>query len=108
MKLPFGVVIPYLLAIHSDSSNKVSTSPSDQPHTIRPAQAEDLPALKAVLDATELFPSEMLDDMIAPFFLTKKEDDEEGPGELGSQLLRILVPAKAMVLLSILPIVVKS
>ena len=35
---------------------------------IRPTQAGDIAALQAVLDATELFPSELLPDMIAPFF----------------------------------------
>ena len=35
--------------------------------TIRPTQASDVPDLQAVLDATELFPSEMLPDMIATF-----------------------------------------
>jgi len=35
--------------------------------TIRKTQADDIPALQAVLDATELFPSEMLPEMIAPF-----------------------------------------
>lgn len=31
--------------------------------TIRPLQARDLPAIKAVIDALNLFPSDMLDDM---------------------------------------------
>lgn len=34
---------------------------------IRTVRREDLPELKAVIDATGLFPGEMLDDMAAPF-----------------------------------------
>jgi ribosomal protein S18 acetylase RimI-like enzyme len=37
------------------------------PHTIRPLRSDDLPALKHAIDSTGLFPSEMLDDMTAPF-----------------------------------------
>jgi ribosomal protein S18 acetylase RimI-like enzyme len=53
---------------------------------IRPAATEDLTALKAVIDATGLFPSAMLDDMAAgylggdagdEFWLTV--DDGDGP-----------------------------
>lgn len=33
---------------------------------IRPLRADDLPALKAVIDANNMFPSAMLDDMAAP------------------------------------------
>ena len=49
-----------------------STNPPDDPSgnrgrggAIRPLTAADLPALKAVIDATGLFPSDMLDDMTA-------------------------------------------
>lgn len=35
---------------------------------IRPVQHQDLPRLKAITDATELFPSEMMDDMITGYF----------------------------------------
>ena len=35
---------------------------------IRPTHPGDVPALQAVLDATQLFPSEMLPDMIRDFF----------------------------------------
>lgn len=38
--------------------------------TIRPG---DLPVVKTIIDAVDLFPSEMMDDMIAPFF-----DDPDG------------------------------
>jgi len=34
---------------------------------IRPTTSDDLPALKLVLDGTELFPSEMLTDMVSGF-----------------------------------------
>ena len=34
---------------------------------VRPTSSNDLPALRAVIDSTGLFPGEMLDDMIAPF-----------------------------------------
>ena len=35
--------------------------------TIKATSAADIPALQRVLDGTELFPSEMLPDMLAPF-----------------------------------------
>lgn len=35
--------------------------------TIRPTKLQDIPALKEVLDRTELFPSQMLPDMLAGF-----------------------------------------
>lgn len=37
-------------------------------HNIRPVSQKDLPAIRTVIDASELFPSEMLAEMIAPFF----------------------------------------
>ena len=39
----------------------------ERSRAVRPLRAEDLPALKAVIDAVALFPSAMLDDMTAPF-----------------------------------------
>lgn len=42
---------------------------------IRPVTPNDLPALKTVIDANDLFPSDMLDEMIASYF--HKEDINE-------------------------------
>ena len=36
-------------------------------HHVRPLRAEDLPAVRAVIDSTGLFPSELMDEMTAPF-----------------------------------------
>lgn len=52
---------------------------------IRPVVPNDLPALKALIDATELFPSDLLDAMVAPFFNDETSDeywvtdDDDGP-----------------------------
>lgn len=35
---------------------------------IRPLKSDDLPAVKAIIDACELFPSDLLDEMVAAFF----------------------------------------
>ncbi len=43
--------------------------------TVRPTLADDLPALKAMIDANDLFPSEMLDGMMAGYFLGDAPDD---------------------------------
>ena len=42
---------------------------------IRPITPNDLPALKAVIDANDLFPSDMLDDMVASFVSGDATDD---------------------------------
>jgi ribosomal protein S18 acetylase RimI-like enzyme len=45
------------------------------PSHIRPLRREDLPALKAVIDATELFPSDMLDDMVSGYLSGEAGND---------------------------------
>ena len=42
---------------------------------IRPITAEDLPALKAVIDANDLFPSNMLDEMISDYLHNEDSND---------------------------------
>ena len=42
---------------------------------IRPATSKDLPALKAVIDANDLFPSDMLDEMISDYLHNKNSND---------------------------------
>ena len=42
---------------------------------IRPVIPNDMPALKAVIDANKLFPSEMLDDMISDYFAHENSQD---------------------------------
>ena len=42
---------------------------------IRAVQIGDLPALKAVIDANQLFPSDMLDEMISDYFNNEDSND---------------------------------
>lgn len=48
--------------------------PVENYSTIRPVERQDLPELKRIADATELFPSEMMDDMIAGYLDGSKPD----------------------------------
>ncbi len=41
---------------------------SPEQKSIRPVVPHDIPALKRIVDATDMFPSELLDDMIAGYF----------------------------------------
>ena len=49
---------------------------SNQSGTIRPITPDDMAALKAVIDATGLFPSHLLDDMLAGYFDGDAGSDE--------------------------------
>lgn len=42
---------------------------------IRSVNPDDIPALKRIIDATDMFPSEMLDDMIGGFFTNMASDE---------------------------------
>ena len=58
---------------------------------IRPCHESDLPALKAIVDAVALFPSELLDDMVSFGAPTREGDDptefwlvhDDGAGPVG-------------------------
>ena len=60
--------------------------PHREAAAVRPIVPGDVPALKALIDATGLFPSDMLDDMLAPYFEQGQAgsqswltDDDDGP-----------------------------
>jgi len=59
--------------------------PSNPSGTIRPVTPDDMAALKAVIDASGLFPSDMLDGMMAGYFSGEASndfwltDDDGGP-----------------------------
>lgn len=42
--------------------------------TIRALVADDIPDIKSVIDENELFPSEMIDDMVSSFLIGKTEE----------------------------------
>ena len=46
-----------------------------QKDCIRPVTSEDLPALKVVIDANDLFPSDMLDEMISNYLSNEDSND---------------------------------
>ena len=46
-----------------------------QKDNVRPIVPEDLPALKIAIEANELFPSAMLDEMISDYFNNKDSND---------------------------------
>jgi|GEM_PF-5614657 len=44
-------------------------------NNIRPVVAQDVAALKGIIDASELFPSEMLEDMMSNYFDNDESQD---------------------------------
>ena len=46
-----------------------------QQDCVRPVTPKDLPALKVVIDANKLFPSDMLDDMTSDYFSNENSND---------------------------------
>lgn len=56
---------------------------------IRPTTIADIPALKEVIDSSELFPSAYLDDMVAPYLAGKAPQEIWLSTELEGQLVAI-------------------
>lgn len=54
---------------------------------VRPTRAEDVPALKTVLDQTELFPSQMLPEMVAGFLSGDETESIWLTAELGARVV---------------------
>ncbi len=54
--------------MEAGNSDPGRAGPHRQAAVVRPVVPCDVPALKALIDATGLFPSDMLDDMLAPYF----------------------------------------
>ncbi|BDC99544.1 GNAT family N-acetyltransferase [Persicobacter psychrovividus] len=55
-----------------------------KPYAVRAVVPADVSNLKAVIDSSELFPSEMIEEMIAPYFAQQEEclwltGDQDGP-----------------------------
>ena len=61
------------MTMTDDDANRAATEAKAA--NIRPVKREDMPALKAVIDATGLFPSDMLDGMLASYFDEPSGDD---------------------------------
>ena len=64
--------------INLTSEKSSFTSPKMNMHKdycIRPVTPDELPALKTVIDANKLFPSDMLDEMISDYFSKKDSND---------------------------------
>ncbi len=68
------------------TNNPELTQDPLQSATIRPATQADVPALKSIIDAVGLFPSDLLDDMMADYFNHQPgsehywlTDDHNGP-----------------------------